>query len=513
LAYGSFADDKAQLLASARRSNLGDLAQLAENDFGRPDYSDAFVRLDYAFSDTTRAALSTLLSHDRVTAIRASGTETARDESSNAYTWITIDHDWSERLASRVITSFTSVADEREGEVNDPGRRAGSVVDDRAFSVVGLRIDNEWRPGWAVHRFGAEARRLWADYEYAADVHFEQDFPFPGTPPRDATRVAVLHPDGFEASGYWDSRLDLNRLWTLEGGLRVDTQTYDGSGDSAQWSPRISVRYNAGQHTRLRASWGRFYQSQGINELQVEDGVDRFYPTQHANHAIFSIEHSLPNRLDVRMEFYRKDYRTVNPRFENLFDPLVLLPELEFDRVRIAPETARADGAELWLNWRPNGNWSGWLSYTWSQVQDRVGGEDIYRSWDQRHAASLGVAWVSGPWAVTVADTFHTGWPTTQLSLATLPAPDGALVVGPRNALRYDDFNSLDVRITRTFNLAYGQLDAFVEVTNLASRANPCCTEYRLVQDAAGNAVLQSDTDSWLPLVPSIGVLWRYGKQ
>ncbi len=33
-----------------------------------------------------------------------------------------------------------------------------------------------------------------------------------------------------------------------------------------------------------------------------------------------------------------KDYRHINPRFENIFDPLVLLPEAEFDRVRIAPE-------------------------------------------------------------------------------------------------------------------------------------------------------------------------------
>ena len=44
LASGQFADDRAQLLLSARRSNLSDLAQLAENDVGRPDYSDGFVR-------------------------------------------------------------------------------------------------------------------------------------------------------------------------------------------------------------------------------------------------------------------------------------------------------------------------------------------------------------------------------------------------------------------------------------------------------------------------------------
>ena len=85
-------------------------------------------------------------------------------------------------------------------------------------------------------------------------------------------------------------------------------------------------------------------------------------------------------------------------------------------------------------------------------------------------------------------------------------------MIGSRNAGRYADFNSIDVRVTRTFTMTRGQLDVFVEATNLASRQNPCCTEYTLEQDAQGNAVLQAATDSWLPLVPSIGVLWRYGR-
>ncbi|HMN44874.1 MAG TPA: TonB-dependent receptor [Povalibacter sp.] len=508
LAAASLAEDRGRLLVSARRSNLGELSQLAENDFGKPDYSDGFARLDWRFSDTTSGALNALLSHDRITAVRSEGTERAQDESSNGYLWATLDHAWSESLSSRAILSWTHVADERRGEVNDPGRRIGSVRDDRSFDVAGLRIENEWRTADLMHRFGAEVRRLQAEYEYDADVSFDAGYPFAGSPPIDTLRRVELHPDGYEASGYWDTRWQPNALWALQAGLRVDTQIYDGSGDSAQWSPRLSLLYKAGADTRLRASWGRFYQSQGINELQVEDGIDRFYPAQHANHTILSIEHSFSCTLDARLELYRKDYRRVNPRFENLFDPLVLLPELAFDRVRIAPSSARADGVELWLNWQPSGHWSGWFSYTWSQVQDRIDGADVYRSWDQRHAVSAGIAWTYGPWAVTLADTYHTGWPTTELTLG----PDATPVVGPRNAVRYADFNSLDVRVTRTFALPRGELDVFLEATNLYSHRNPCCTEYQLATGTDGNPVLESNVDSWLPLVPSFGVLWRYGK-
>lgn len=506
-----FNEDAGDVLVSARRSNLGELSDLAEKDVGKPRYADGFARVAYRFSDATKASVSALLSSDQVNAIRSAGAETAQDESSNSYVWLTLEHDWSSALQSRAILSWTDVHDERDGQVNDPGRRNGVVEDDRAFGVIGLRFDNEWRSDLFTHRFGAELRRLWAEYEYRADVRFEEGFPFPGSPATQVSRVELLHPDGFEASGYWDLRFNPADPWTIEGGLRVDTQTYDGSGDAEQWGPRLSILYQMQANTRLRASWGRFYQSQGINELQVEDGVTRFHPAQHAEHMIASIEHTFASRLDMRVELYRKEYGRLAPRFENLLDPTVLLPELAFDRVRIDADSARAEGAELSFNWHSDGAWAGWFSYSWSRVDDRISGNDVPRSWDQRHALSLGLAWTHGPWALTAANSFHTGWPTTQLTLAEPPSQP-IVVVGPRNASRYDSFNSLDIRLTRTFALPNGHLDAFVEVTNAFSRENPCCTRYQLSVEPDGSAVLTHDTDNWLPLVPSFGVLWRYGK-
>jgi hypothetical protein len=262
----------------------------------------------------------------------------------------------------------------------------------------------------------------------------------------------------------------------------------------------------------VRPSWGRFFQSQGINELQVEDGVDRFYQAQHADHTIVSVEHAFDAAFNLRIEAYRKDYRRVNPRFENLLDPLALLPELQFDRVRIAPDSARADGVEALLNWRPESSWSGWLSYTWSRVHDRIAGREIERSWDQRHAVSIGIVWAHGPWAATLADIYHSGWPTTRLELAPAATPGGVptVITAARNATRYTSYNSLDFRVTRTFDLPRGQLDVFVEASNLSSHANPCCTQYEVVQNAAGNYELQREFSNWLPLVPSFGLLWRY---
>jgi hypothetical protein len=510
LAAAQFDGGRGHALLSGRRSNVGDLAHLSENDFGKPQYSDGFGRVDYAFGDGTRAALEALVSSDFIDARQDSGEQNAHAKYRNIYAWATLDHDWQNDASSRLIASYTDLENRRQGTVDEPGVRTAHVRDERLFHIIGLRLENGIRAGMLEHRFGAEVRRLWGDYDYSSEVHALPGFPFPGSPGFDTTRATAPSPEGYESSGYWDVRAKLGERWDVQGGVRVDTQTYDGSDDGEQWSPRISVLYTRSPQTHLRASLGRFVQFQGINELQVEDGVDTFYGAQHAYHAILGFDHSFDDGLDLRVEAFRKEYRQINPRFENIFDPLVLLPEAEFDRVRIAPESARATGLELMLQLRPRGSWSGWLSYTWSRAEDRVDGDDVPRSWDQRHAVNLGVVWAKGPWSATLTDSFHTGWPTTVLEVTGTESGNPQIVLARRNRARLGDYNSLDLRVTRTFALSRGALDVFVEVNNALQRANPCCVHYDVTENPDGSLSYSRDLDTWLPLVPSAGVLWRY---
>jgi hypothetical protein len=71
-------------------------------------------------------------------------------------------------------------------------------------------------------------------------------------------------------------------------------------------------------------------------------------------------------------------------------------------------------------------------------------------------------------------------------------------------------FGSLDARVSRRFDLARGDLTVFLEVTNLSNRENPCCTEYSAGLDESGNPVLLASDSTWLPIVPSLGVVWRF---
>lgn len=82
-------------------------------------------------------------------------------------------------------------------------------------------------------------------------------------------------------------------------------------------------------------------------------------------------------------------------------------------------------------------------------------------------------------------------------------------MVGERNAERYGDYNSLDLRVQRRFDLPDSTLEAFFELTNALVQRNACCTEYE-VSAPAGQPMIDADTDYWPKIIPSLGVLWKF---
>jgi outer membrane receptor protein involved in Fe transport len=510
LSAGEFAEARGHWLGSVRRSNLDLLSRLGESDVGKPKYFDAFGRVSFDLSDATTVFGSMLTSRDEIEANTSDETERTDADYRNTYVWGGWQQAWRGNLTSRLILALTDLDNDREGTIDDPGRRSGALDDRRTLRSAVARLDLEHRAEGLFTRLGVEGREVEARYRYASTVTYAPGFPLPGDPGGTLTRELDPDPDGHELGAYLTSRARITDRLSAEAGLRWDHQTYDDNEGPEQFAPRFNLLYDLSAGTRLRAAWGRFWQAQGVNELQVEDGVDTFYPPQRADQLILSLEQSLPRHLDLRVEAYRKDYDRVRPHYENLFDPLKLLPELEPDRVEVDPTRGRARGVELLLSRRADDPWSWWFGYGWSRVTDRIDGADVARSWDQRHTFNAGLRYAGEHWEFTLTDTYHTGWPTTQLYLAADPAGGpGVVTVGPRNADRYNDYNSLDFRVIRRFDLDDGTLEAFFEVTNTLLQRNECCTEYE-VTAPAGVPVIDRDLDYWPRIIPSLGVLWKF---
>ncbi len=278
---------------------------------------------------------------------------------------------------------------------------------------------------------------------------------------------------------------------------------------------RFNLLYFLNDRTELRFGAGRYYQAQEINELQVTDGVDSFFPAQRATHLVASVSHGLPSGIELRMELYQKKYRSLMPRYENVFDPLVLIPELQIDRLEIDAGGALSKGAEIRVTGEDDdGNMLWWLSYTWSLIEDMLVDSNVRRSWDQTDTFQAGLNWDWKKWNFSAAGTVHSGWPRTDLMVETISNADGSTSLlastTPRNSLRHDTFHSLDARVSRRFDVSRGELTAFLEITNIYNHRNTCCTKFRLQTDNGGNRTLQANRSNWLPLLPSLGVIWQF---
>jgi outer membrane receptor protein involved in Fe transport len=410
--------------------------------------------------------------------------------------------------------SATHIENQRNGSVAEPGERTGQVNDRRSLRAATLTGELSLQQGVFATRVGFSAGRRASGYRYLSEIEFLEDLvPVPNGGLQ-INRDFNLRPEGQQYAAYLTSRMSLSQRLTAEVGGRWDRQTYTSGAGRDQYSPRISLLFKVNEKTRLRASWGRFFQAQPINGLQVEDGVDQFFSAQRAEHTIIGLERGLAEGFDLRVELYRKEFSSLQPRFENLFDPLVLLPELEADRVRVAPQGARAEGIEVLLTRRSHGPWSWWLNYVWSRVEDDIDGVNFPRNWDQRRAAKLGATRSGEKWDLSIAGTLRSGWPTT---LAFLEAvDDGAgnltqqVVLGPRNGARLGAFSSLDIKATRRFKLRDSELEAFIDITNALLRRNPCCIAYSLSEPTPGSYQLDREVEYWPRIVPNLGVLWKF---
>jgi hypothetical protein len=511
LSAGTIGDGTGNWLVSGRRSNLEDVVH---ERLGEPSYYDFFGELGVIFSARTEVSVNVLAARDDVLLVTEADPtelEQSRNDTRNNAFWVHWQQQWANGLESSTTFSSNAFDSTREAQTNDPETIVATVTDRRDVSIAGVRQD------WQVDlgdkhalSFGAEYQRQRADYDYSAAADYFGFFlTFPGIPPT-LRRSARLSPSGDFTSAYIADRWRMTGATTAELGLRFDRYGYVGTPDEQHVSPRISVRHELGERTALRWSLGRYFQPQGLHELQVEDGVTAFHPAQQADYAVLGIEHRLGERYLLRAEGYRKSLDGLRPRYENLFDALAILPELEPDRTRVAPAEASARGVELSVLYaEAERGLSWWASYVHARAADFVDGDPVRRSWDQRHAAQLGVGHDSGSWDFSAALGYHSGWPTTGLTLEQSPAGQTTAVVGRRNALELGSFASLDLRASRTVTLRVGSLDVFVEVSNAANRENPCCVDFDLEQDASGE-FLEQDTDTWLPRVATFGVLWQF---
>jgi len=478
---------------------VGDPVPFGE-DALRPTFADAYVKAGLYASATSVLTAHALLASDRATLSEIDGNERVDAGSKSGTVWFRFHRAWSPTVSTDTVVSGGRFTRERDG-IADPNDAPIVVNDHRSVQFYGFRTDATWTAGAnAVVRGGVEARTLGADLSYLRSGS-------------DADTVLAVERYGVAFAAYATFRRALGRRLTAEAGLRWDRQTY---AHARQWSPRFNLVWQPRPTDEVRLGVGRFAQSLRIHELRLSDGQTDYDPAEVSKQVDLAYRHRFAARWSLRIDAYLHELSQLHPRYENVFQPVEIFPEVEADRVLIAPEGATLKGIELSFGALPGSALQWWASYSWSSATDRIDGISVPRSWDQTHAVTglVGYHWPRG-WSLAFAGSVHTGWPTTPVSGQVVDEPDGTTSIepalGPRNSARLPTYARLDVKVARMFATAKGNISIELSVTNLTDRDNACCVdEIRFRTEPDGAITTERDFGYWTGMTPSLQAVWSF---
>jgi hypothetical protein len=510
---GSFDGDRGGWLLSARRGFLEYALRAAgEQSDLNPRYYDVLAKTFYRFGENTKLGLHFLRAGDDLTYQDDVDKPRLQSSYASTYGWATLQAKPGDHLSSSTVASLGRLSWARDGTRISPfdGVEDLRVADNRSYRVASLREDMQWELHRFMLGFGGEVRTQNASYAYN---RFEREIHVEGgiVVPEETTLNASVAPDGVTSGAYATLRVQPVRVLTTEAGVRVDNQSYT---DQRQVSPRLGAALSLSPRVTLRAAWGRYSQPEALYQLQVQDGVTTFSQADLAEHRVAGLEYQASSDVTVRVEAYERLLLKERPRFVSVDNSIDVFPEIEPDRIPLAPTSGRARGIEFMVSRSPAHRVAWTVSYALAKATDEVSGVDIPRTLDQRHTVTLDLTWRPSPaWRLSTAWLYHTGWPTTAFTFRADTLATGQVLVsrvyGPRNADRLVPYHRLDFRASRDFSVHGTRLSAFVDLFNAYGRRNPRGYDVE-VTVSNGQVTYGRRVDALIPRLPSFGMSWQF---
>jgi TonB-dependent Receptor Plug Domain len=513
LVYGTtFAASQGSVLLSARKSNLAHVADTLKNEIGTPEFQDFLLRSTWLFGDGTNLTVGALALDDVISLSAVQPAQQARARYRDLYAWLKLAHQWGANIRNETILSIADLNSDRDVSVDRPQINIGNLAETKHSTLNTLRDELTIAPSNQLNaRLGAEYSRAAKDYGIEDNAQYFAPFVTAIRPNHVKNQSMNLSAQYSTQTFYASSRWQPFAKSVLEFGARRDEQSFPHE-DLSQWNSRASLWQRLDATTAVTLAWGQYSQPLSINGIPVADGVTNLRSVRRLTESSIGIEHAFAHGLTLRVDAYDKREKSPNLSFENIFSYLVLAPEIEVDRKAVQSSEGQMRGLEITLESDRSKPLSGFFTYVHSRALNMIGGAWIPRSWDQPDAVTTGLRWSHGAWQLSSVFSIHSGWPYTPLlaSSTTWTDPNTAnLQLAPRNSARWRNFRSLDLYAVWQHPLGHGTLEATVELRNALNADNPCCREYQVSTDMAGNSTLTQNTQEWLPLTPIIGIRWK----
>jgi hypothetical protein len=334
--------------------------------------------------------------------------------------------------------------------------------------------------------------------------------PFATRPPFESQDSGI----GFRPGWYLEAELQPVHRFKIVPGVRMD---YAQDSGHADFSPRVTMRYDIVSPTRrgesetdavlagtrrlrttAKAGVGVFYQPPQFQETDEVFGT----PGLESNRAIhygLGAEQELARNIELSVEGFYKD-----------FDKLISRNADPNGSFRYGTEGfGSAYGLEVWLKYKPDDVFFGWLAYTLSKSVRQDGPNEPERpfEFDQTHNLSilgsfqLGKGWELGGRFQLVSGSMVTpvlGYPALP-ALYDADAGAYAQLQGEPNSERLPMVHQLDVRVEKTWQFQAWKLSTYLDVLNAYNnpRKEGLIYNYNFTE---------KDYATGLPILPSIGL-------
>lgn len=507
---GTFHKNRGAWLAEARRGSFDLVGQLLGDE--DPSFWDAFAKLAYQIDDRNSLRGHGLHTGDEFDFEKLIDGDFNRfvTEYDSTYLWLTNQTILSRKLFFETAGSVARIDRDRTGiELEEDA--AFTILDKRNVDVLSLR--QNWNLQLSPKQsltWGWEARNFESLYDYFGDRNFDNPL---AQIRHDSTQGTTTFQGAFDEdhnTAFIVDRFRPAKDLTLELGLRYDEQTQTRESIA---SPRFNLAWAPGQRNVLRAAWGRFNQSQRPYELQVEDGETGFHPVERSEHRVLGFEKLFENDsgdpgIALRIELYQREVKNPRRRYENLYEPINTFPEVEPDRVLIDPQRSLAEGLEVFLRGDLGPKLSWWATYSYSTTEDLIDGRWTPRIFDQTHGLNLDADYrIDDHWRINLAWRYHTGWPTTPLSVQEVVDDEGETefvpVLGALNSERLTDYHRLDFRVSRRWQTRSANVDFFIDFQNAYDRSNPAGFDFEIDDE---DGTINSESEDWTGILPSAGI-------
>lgn len=291
----------------------------------------------------------------------------------------------------------------------------------------------------------------------------------------------------------------------LTAGGRLDY--FDYLSESLYFSPRLSLIYTINDVSNIIFSAGRYYQSPSYIWLIGGSAEGSLKPIR-ADQVVLGYEHTPLEDVKVQLEVFYKWYGNYPAR---IYRPQAVLAPSGFDDLQsdipfgLEPLSSSGEGFSRGIELFIQKNLSeiplyGLLSVSVAETKfTSLEGVERTGAFDTRFILNFALGYRFGPeWELSGKFRFATGLPTTPF-LANGRQDFSRYNEGPR----LSDFNALDIRIDKRWDLGDFYLITYLDIQNIYGKENISGVKWNY-------RTMSEEYNSSLGILPSIGINFQF---